>query len=63
MYYWTLKLIDNNVSEIWTCKIPLTQEQLKSYTFDEQIEMIPLFKKDRIKYAIGYYNAKEEYPE
>lgn len=54
-FYWTLKIINNNISEIWTCKVPLKQEQLKSYTFDEQIKMIPIFKRDRSNYAIGYY--------
>lgn len=59
-FYWTVKIEDNKISEIWTCNIPLTQEQLKPYTFDEQIEMMPLLKKDKFNYAIGYYNAKEE---
>ena len=62
-FYWTLKIVDNNISEIWTCKIPLNQEQLKPYSFDEQLDMIPIFKKDKFNYAIGYYNAKENNPQ
>ena len=57
-FYWTLKIVDNNISEIWTCKIPLNQEQLKPYSFDEQLDMIPIFKKDKYNYVIGYYKAE-----
>lgn len=58
-YYWTLKLENNVISEIWTGNSPLKEEHLRAYTFDEQLDMIPLFKKDRRSYAIGYYNNYE----
>ena len=53
-YHWTIKIENNNISEIWTCKTQLSQTQLKSYNYNEQVDMIPLLKKDKFDYAIGY---------
>lgn len=56
-YYWIIKIDNNTISEIWTSKVPLEKEQLKPYSFEEQIKNIPLFNKDRMNYAIGYYSV------
>lgn len=58
-FYWTIKLDNNKISEIWTCKVPLDKSQLKSYSFNEQVDMMPLFKSDKFNYAIGYYNTRD----
>ena len=53
--HWTIKIDNNKISEIWTHKSPISQDQLKPYSFDEQVDMIPLFDKNRFDYALGYY--------
>ena len=58
-YHWTIKIENNNISEIWTCKTQLSQAQLKSYNYNEQVDMIPLLKKDKFDYAIGYYKTSD----
>lgn len=57
--YWTIKIIDGEISELWLHAYPLEQEMLKEYEFGEQVEMIPLLTKNRFKYAIGYYKVPE----
>lgn len=57
-FYWVIKIDNNIISEIWTCKIPLINDQLKSYSFNDQVDMIPLFDNDKFNYAIGYYKAE-----
>ncbi len=57
--YWTIKIVDGEISELWLHAYPLGQEMLKEYEFDEQVEMMPLLTKDRFKYAIGYYKVSE----
>lgn len=60
-YYWTIKIIDDKVTDVWVYSVPLKKSQLKNYTFQEQIKMIPLFGGDKFKYkaeyVIGYFNA------
>ncbi|WP_295068138.1 hypothetical protein [Ruminococcus sp.] len=56
-FYWIIKIDNNKVSEIWTCNVPLNYSQLKSYSFNEQVDMMPLLRKDKFNYAIGYYNV------
>lgn len=61
-YYWTVKIVDNNIMEIWVYSVPLKQNQLKPYTLKEQINMIPLFNnnknfKYKSEYVIGYFHA------
>ena len=55
--YWTVKIFDNKIREVWVSYNPIKSEQLKYYSFQDQIKMIPRLKKDSFKYAIGYYNA------
>ena len=55
-YYWIIKIDNNIISDIWTSNVPLGKEQLNPYSFEEQIKNIPVFKKDRMSYAIGYYH-------
>ncbi|MBR5513544.1 MAG: hypothetical protein IKV85_06115 [Ruminococcus sp.] len=59
-FYWTIKIENNMITEIWTCKIPLSQDKLKTYDLDEQRKMMPLFKKDKFNYAIGYYKNEDQ---
>ena len=59
--YWAIKLTGTEINEVWVYKLPLTQEQLRPYTFEEQVKMVPLFKDDKFEYkseyVIGYYKA------
>lgn len=56
-YYWTIKITDGKISEVWVYESPLNQNQLKSYTYEQQIELIPKFSDEKYKYAIGYYKV------
>lgn len=62
-HYWTIKIIDYKVTDVWVYSVPLKQSQLKNYTFQEQINMIPLFGSNEFKYkseyVIGYFNASK----
>ena len=62
--YWTVKIVDSQIYEVWVYTIPLKKSQLKPYTFEEQFDMVPLFGGDkfeyRSEYVIGYYNASED---
>lgn len=59
--YWTVKIVDSQINEVWVYTIPLEQSQLKRYTFQEQVNMVPLFSDDKFEYksayVIGYYTA------
>ena len=62
--YWTVKIVDSQIYEVWVYTIPLKKSQLKPYTFEEQFDMVPLFSGDKFEYGeeyvIGYYNASED---
>lgn len=61
--YWTVKIVDSQIYEVWVYTIPLKKSQLKPYTFEEQFDMVPLFGGDkfeyRSEYVIGYYTTIE----
>ena len=60
--YWTVKIVDSKINEVWVYTIPLEQNQLKRYTFQEQVNMVPLFGDEEFEYkseyVIGYYTAE-----
>ncbi len=59
-YYWTAKIENKEIKEIWVYYKPIAKNQLKHYTYDEQKNMISNKTDDQYKYIIGYYNADEE---
>lgn len=53
--YWAIKLQDGNVVAVWSSNYPLKENQLISYSIEEQEEKTKLFEKSNETKVIGYY--------
>ncbi len=55
--YWAVRFNSGKVTEVWTAKFPLSEEDLLPYTRDEQLEKVKYRGGIYSEELIGYYNV------
>ncbi|HPY84867.1 MAG TPA: hypothetical protein PLS20_07525 [Ruminococcus flavefaciens] len=55
--YWAARVVDKKVTEVWFSEFPLEQNDLHTYSFDEQIAEYRFLQKFSKSGVIGYYRS------
>ncbi len=61
--YWAIRIENGNIVNVWSSNYPLKEEQLITYSTNEQRKKMGIFEKLNKTDVIGYYNAKEDNPQ
>ena len=56
--YWGMKIVDNNITDIWFCENKLSVRDLKEYSSKDQIKKIKLFNSNCDKNIIGHHEKR-----
>ena len=55
--YWAARVVNKNVTEVWTSETPLDKEMLQKYTYDEQVRNYRFLHKFSESGVVGYYST------
>ena len=53
-----MKIVDNNITDIWFCENKLSVRDLKEYSSKDQIKKIKLFNSNCDKNIIGHHEER-----
>ena len=58
--YWAIKISDGDIDRVWSCTMPLEENDIHEYSVEEQRKTYRFLKKfSKIK-VVGYYDTKEQ---
>lgn len=55
--YWAVKIVNGNISEIWSATFPLEEYDIHKYTFNEQLDAYRFGTKFKNIKVVGYYKS------
>ena len=59
VFYWAVKVEDGVFTSSWVSRNKLTSDQLRSYSYDEQLDQVKLLNLYNTENVIGYYTAND----